>query len=420
MSSTQVSPADVDVASPDAYADGHPLDRFDALRAVSPVHWHAAWTPFAQPFWAVLRHRDVVTVSRDPATYSSEQGHVAMWDVPEYALDARRSMIDTDPPRHTRLRRLVASVFKAGRVRDYEPRVRRLVANLLDDTLRAGEVDAVAAVAKPLPITVILEILGVPQEDAPYLLELTDQLVEATSGDPVDPAAYGNTTDLRLLPFNSPAAWALQEYGSRLGRLRRAHPADDLVSSLVHAEIDGDRLTEQEFRNFFQLLVFAGNETTRSTISQGLLALGEHPDQMRRLGGGDPALFATATEEILRWASAVICFRRTATRDTILGDREVAAGDRVVLYYNAANHDPEVFDRPRVFDVGRTPNDHLAFGGGGVHHCLGAFLARLEIRVLLEELVRRGVRLAPQGPPVRVRSNFVAGIESLPVRAVSL
>lgn len=411
--------AHIDVASPSAYADGHPLDAFDRLREQAPVHWHE-WTPFDDRFWAVVSYAAVVEASRDPATFSSGVGHVAMWDIDEDALEARRSMIDSDPPQHTRLRRLVSAPFKARSVHAYEDRTRQLVGRLLDDAIAQQQVDFVPAVSAPLPINVILNILGVPAEDAPYLLELTDQLVEATSGRDIDPGAYGNTTDTRLLPFNSPAAWALQEYGSWIGAARRVDPRDDLVSALVHAEVDGDRLSEQEFRNFFQLLVFAGNETTRSTISHGILALAEHPDQMRRLAGGGPDLYATAVEEILRWASAIICFRRTATRDTVLGGREIAAGDRVVLYYNAANYDPTVFDDPQTFDIGRTPNPHLAFGGGGIHHCLGAFLARLEVRVLLEEIVRRRVRFVLDGPPIRVRSNFVSGFESLPVRAVTL
>lgn len=408
----------IDIASPDAYADGHPLDHLDRLREHSPVHWHG-WTPFNDGFWAVLRHKDVVAVSRDPTTFSSAVGHVAMWDIDQDAMDARRSMIDSDPPDHTRLRRIVSSVFKAGKVRDYQNVIRAQVGALLDAAPVGAEVDLVDALSKPLPITVILTLLGVPLDDAPYLLHLTDQLVEATSGDEIRPDAYGNTTELRLLPFGSPAAWALQEYGSSLGARRRITPADDLVSQLVHANVDGDGLSEQEFRNFFQLLVFAGNETTRTTISQGILALMQHPDQWHRLVDGDEALLTSATEEILRWASAIICFRRTATRDAVIGEQPINAGDRVVLYYNSANFDPAIFDAPRTFDVGRTPNNHLAFGGGGIHHCLGAFLARLEIRILLEELVRRRVTFEQTAPVVRVRSNLVAGVESLPVKVVA-
>lgn len=418
MSSSTHGLSPIDIASPEAYRDGHPLDAFDALRATAPVHWHE-WTPFGDRFWAVVSHAGVVEASRDPATFSSGLGHVAMWDIDEDALEARRSMIDSDPPSHTRLRRLVSAPFKARSVYAYEDLTRRLVAELLDRAVADREIDVVESISKPLPINVILNILGVPAEDAPYLLELTDQLVEATSGDSIDPTAYGNTTDTRLLPFNSPAAWALQEYGSRIGAARRAAPTDDLVSVLVHAEFDGDRLSEQEFRNFFQLLVFAGNETTRSTISHAILAFAEHPEQLDRLFDGDPELVTTAVEEILRWASAIICFRRTATRDVVLGDQEIAAGDRVVLYYNAANYDPAVFDEPRRFDVGRQVNPHLAFGGGGIHHCLGAFLARLEIRVLLEQIIRRRLRFELTGAPVRVRSNLVSGFESIPVRAVS-
>lgn len=415
--STAIS--EIDIASPDAYADGHPLDRFDLLRDRSPVHWHG-WTPFNDGFWAVLRHKDVVTVSRDPVTFSSAVGHVAMWDIDQDAMDARRSMIDSDPPEHTRLRRIVSSVFKAGKVHDYEAVIRRTVGDLLDAAPAGADIDVVDGLSKPVPIAVILTILGVPLEDARHLTHLTDELVEATSGEEIRPDAYGNTTELRLLPFGSPAAWALQEYGSSLGARRRSNPTDDLVSQLVHARVgDDDGLSEQEFRNFFQLLVFAGNETTRTTISQGILALMQHPDQWRRLLDGDEALLTAATEEIIRWASAIICFRRTATRDGFIGEQAISAGDRVVLYYNSANFDPDVFTDPRTFDVGRTPNNHVAFGGGGIHHCLGAFLARLEVRVLLEELIRRRIFFEQTGPVVRVRSNLVAGIESLPVRVVA-
>ncbi len=275
--------------------------------------------------------------------------------------------------------------------------------------------DWVAAVSAPLPINVFVSILGIPDEDAAFMVELSDALVAGTSAEPPDPHAYGNTTPLRLLPFQSPAAHAMFEYGRRIGEERRRSPTDDLVSRLVHAEVDGDRLTDQEYCNFFQVLVFAGNETTRTAMSHAILQFGENPDELERLHA-DPSLVPSAIEEIVRYASPVIHFRRTATRDTEIRGVPIRAGERVVMWYASANFDEEVFPDALRFDVGRQNGESVAFGGGGPHYCLGAFLARLELRVLLEEMIARGIRIELTGPPHRVASNFVAGIHSLPVR----
>jgi cytochrome P450 len=220
-----------------------------------------------------------------------------------------------------------------------------------------------------------------------------------------------------LLPFNSPASYALFQYARRIGEERRKNPTDDLVSRLVHAEVDGDRLTDAEYTNFFQLMVFAGNETTRTAISQAMLALMESPEQLDRLYT-DPSLIPTAVEELIRWASPVMYFRRTATRDTEIRGVPIAEGDKVVMWYVSANYDEEVYEEPYRLDVGRTPNDELSFGGGGPHYCLGAFLARLELKILLEEIIERNVRFELTGSPKRLRSNFVNGIKSMPVRVV--
>jgi cytochrome P450 len=250
------------------------------------------------------------------------------------------------------------------------------------------------------------------------MIELTDHLVEGTSDRPLDPSAYGNTTPLHLLPFNSPASWALFEYGRRIGEERRKNPADDLVSRLVQADVDGDRLSDVEYTNFFQLLVFAGNETTRSGISQGMLALMEHPGELERLAD-DPSLVPTAVEEILRFGSPVMYFRRTVMRDTEIRNVPVREGEKVVMWYVSANYDEEVFEDPYRFDVGREgPRESTSFGGGGAHYCLGAWLARLELRILLEEMLKRKLRFELNGRPRRIRTNFVNGIESMPVRVV--
>jgi cholest-4-en-3-one 26-monooxygenase len=417
MTLLQQDLAGIDIASPEVYERGVPHEQFRLLRQHDPVHWHP-WPWEGDGFWAITKYDDVVVISKDPATFSSAKGHIYLWELDEEALEVRRSLIETDPPSHSRLRRIVSSAFTPRKVKDYESFTRTITGELLDAAIEQGEVDLVKAISAPLPINVLVSILGVADEDAPMMIELTDHLVEGTSDRPLDPSAYGNTTPLHLLPFNSPASFALFEYGRKLGEQRRREPADDLVTRLVKAEVDGDSLTDVEYTNFFQLLVFAGNETTRSGISQGMLALMEHPGELDRLAA-DPALVETAVEEIIRWGSPVMYFRRTVMRDTEIRGVPVAEGDKVVMWYVSANYDEDVFEDPYRFDVGRRgPRESTSFGGGGPHYCLGAWLARLEIRVLLEEMLRRKVRFELAGTPHRIRTNFVNGIESMPVRVV--
>jgi cytochrome P450 len=408
--------SNVDIASPEVYERGVPHEAFKLLREHDPVHWHP-WPWTGGGFWALTKYEDVVSTAKDWATFSSAKGHIYLWELDDEALEVRRSMIETDPPDHTRLRRIVSSTFTPRKVREYEENTRRIASELLDAIIEQGEVDLVEALTAPMPINVLVAILGVPDKDAPYMIELTDHLVEGTTDKPLDPHAYGNTTPLHLLPFNSPAAFALFEYGRRLGEQRRAEPGDDLVSRLVTAESNGDRLTDAEFCNFFQLLAFAGNETTRTAMSQGMLTFMQFPEQLARVAV-DPELVASATEEVLRWTSPIYSFRRTAMRDTEIRGVPIRAGDKVVLWYVSANFDEEIFTDPYVFDVGRKERESTTFGIGGPHYCLGAWLARLEIRVLLEEIVRRGIRFELTGEPVRMRSNFVNGLYHLPARVV--
>jgi cytochrome P450 len=414
-----ISPADlasIDVASQERYERGVPHEEFRLLRAHDPVHWHP-WDWRGGGFWALTKHADVTQVSKDPETFSSAAGHIYLWDLEPDALEARRSLIETDGPPHARLRRIVSSAFTPKKVRDYEAYTREIAQELLDGVVARGEFDWVAGIAAPLPINVIVSILGIPDEDAEMMIDLSNHLAEGTSDIPLDPNAYGNTTPLRLLPFNSPASHALFEYGRRIGEERRRNPKDDLVSRLVHAEVDGDSLTDAEYTNFFQLMVFAGNETTRTAISQGMLALAENPDEFERIFD-EPEITDRAVEELIRWASPVMYFRRTATRDTEIRGVPIAAGDKVVMWYVSANYDEEVFEDPYRLDLGRVPNEQASFGAGGPHYCLGAFLARLEIRILLEEIRARNIRFELAGEPKRLRSNFVNGLESMPVRVV--
>lgn len=425
MSGSVASPSrresPVDVAGASQYAHDVPHEAFAELRSIPGLVWH----PYGESgFWAVTRHADVREVSRSPERFSSAIGHTNLWDLEADALQARRSIIDTDAPDHTRLRRLVSSAFTPRNIRRWEDTTRSIAAELLDDFVETGGGDWVDLVAAPLPIRVILTILGVPVEDSDFLVELSNHLVEGTSDEQsLSPDAYGNTTELRLLPFGSAASHALFEYGERLGAERRSDPRDDLVTQLVQAEEDGDRLSRDEFRNMFHVLVFAGNETTRTAITHGAMAFADHPDQWGRLaeghGADDGSLVDTAVEEVLRWATPVHHMRRTAVDDTELAGTPISAGDKVVMWYSSADRDPEAFDGPTSFDVGRADNPHHAFGGGGAHFCLGAFLARMEIRILLEEMLARDITLERTGEPVRVASNFVHGVLSVDMAPVT-
>ena len=405
----------VDVTTSSIYLDGLPHDRFTELREQPGIVWH----PYddarsSKPgFWAVTRHADVKEVSRLPEIFSSGIGHSNLWDLEADALEARRSIIDTDAPDHTRLRRLVSKAFTPRNIRVWEDTTREIAAELLDEFIAAGGGDWVEMVAAPLPIRVILSILGVPVEDSDFLVELSNYLVEGTSDQPSLPDdAFGNTTELRLLPFGSPASHALYEYAEKIGAERRDAPQEDIVTQLVLAEHEGDTLSASEYRNLFHVLVFAGNETTRTAITHGAMAFADHPDQWDRLVA-DPSLMEKAVDEVIRWATPVIHMRRTAAEDTELAGTAIAKGDKVVMWYAAANRDPEVFDDPFRFDIGREDNPHFAFGGGGPHFCLGAFLARMEIQVLLEEMVERALALECTEAAVHAPSNFVHGVLSV-------
>ena len=407
MASPATSP---DIVSPAIYLEGIPHSQFSEIMAHPGLLWH----PYQDGgFWVVSRHADTKTVSKQPKLFSSAVGHTNLWDLKADALEARRSIIDTDAPDHTRLRRLVSKAFTPRNINLWESVTREIACELLDDFQHAGGGDWVNKVAAPFPIRVILSILGVPVSDADYLVELSNYLVEGTTDKPtLAPDAFGNTTDLRLLPFRSPASHALFEYGEQLGLKRKSDPKEDVVTQLVMAEEDGNRLSAAEYRNLFHVLVFAGNETTRTAIAHGAMAFAEFPDQWKRLEI-DGEIGTTAVEELLRWATPVLHMRRTATADTELSGTPVSQGDKVVMWYSAANRDPAVYDHPFDFDVRRETNSHFSFGGGGPHFCLGAFLARMEIRILLEEMLNRKMALRQIGAPTRVASNFIHGILSV-------
>ena len=407
MTNAAISLHDVDLSDPDLYVEAVPYELFARLRREAPVHLNRR--PNGRPFWALTRYADIRMVHRDAATFSSEIGGLMLDELTREQLDARKSMLDMDPPRHDELRAPLNRRFTPRTVTVWDDRVREVARDLLDRALERGEFDFVEHVSSLMPMRVFSEVMGIPEEDQQHVVTLGNQFVGRDDPDWELPPEKQDP----MMPFGNPAAQEMFDIGRRLGAARREDPRDDLVSALVAAP-----MTDHEYDIYFLLLAVAGNETTRHSISFGLQALLEHRDQLERLRE-DPSLFKTATEEILRWATPVLQFSRTATRDVEISGTQIAAGDKVTSWYVSGNRDEEVFTDPDVFDVGRSPNPHMSFGPGGIHHCLGAHLARLEIRILFEELLKAPVELELAGPVDRLRSNFTNAIKRLPVRVIS-
>ncbi|MET0160501.1 MAG: cytochrome P450 [Acidimicrobiales bacterium] len=396
---------DIDLTDEDTWADHIPHDQFSFLRAEAPIYRHPGNTVgdrVIEDFWALTRHADVQVVNRDTTTFSSEQRGVMVSEPDEETSAHFRTMLDTDPPAHTRLRRLVNRGFTPRMVTRFEEHYAQLTSDLLAKAVAQGTFDFVTDVAAELPLMAIAEILGVPVEDRHKLFEWSNKLVGNS-----DPEYVGSADDALT------AATELYVYFNQLGEERRAEPGDDIISRLI-TEVEGDALGPHEFETFCLLLTVAGNETTRNATSHGMHALLEHPDQMQLLRD-NPELLDPAIEEILRWATPVINFRRTATCATEVGGQAIAEGDALVMYYMSANRDETVFEDPFSFDITRDPNDHIAFGGGGAHHCLGANLARLELQIIFNELLASTRSITQAGDVARLRSNFINGIKHMPV-----
>ena len=405
----------VDLNDLDMWALGVPYAEFARLRREAPVAWCEEPSPNSG-FWSVHRYADIVTASRDVATFSSARG-ISFEEPTDADMAARRTIIDTDPPDHAKLRKIVSGSFSQRAVAVYQHFVEGLTEQVLDAGLADGEFDFVDAIAKEVPIRVLARIMGLPDADLDQFIDLGDRLIANTDPDVTDVVWGRDDTDaFRRFPFRSPYGKQLWDLGRQVVRDRLRAPGDDLLSTLLRAEVDGDRLSEVDLDNFFSILVVAGNETTRIAIAQGILAFIEHPEQWERLRA-DPGLLATAADEVLRWTCPTHFMRRTATADAELGGAAVRAGDKVVLWYVSGNRDETEFAGPDVFDIGRAPNRHLSFGRGGPHLCLGVHLARLEVRVVLGALARRVERFELAGQPRRIRSNFTNGLRELPVRA---
>lgn len=413
-----LGPADADITDPDTYTQGVPHATFLRLRKEDPVSWWEE-TDGGHGFWAVTGYDDLLTVSRDVATYSSAQG-IRLEEMTPEECDARRTIMELDPPEHTRYRRLVSKPFSRREVYAYEQGIRLLARAVVDEALPLRTFDFVDRIAKQLPMRMLGRLLGIPDADGDWLVERGDALLGNTDPEMTDyPVGLSDTESFRMMPFRSPVHLDLFEYAERAAAERRANPTDDVISDLLHPMVDGEQLSELEFKNFFTLMVAAGNDTTRYSVAAGMKALLERPTVMAELTDavrrGDSALVDSAVEEIIRWGTVTMHFRRTATHDTELGGRSVKAGDKVVIWFVSADYDDTQFPDPFSFDIHRHPNDHVAFGRMSPHLCLGAQLARMEVKVLFEELLPRisGARLV--GPVERLRSNFIAGMKRLPI-----
>jgi cholest-4-en-3-one 26-monooxygenase len=400
----------IDLLDRDRFIQGIPHEWFNWLRANAPVHFHEE--PDGPGFWVITKHADVIACNRDAGTFSSDGSRGGVVGLEEREISEMEKgqaggqlMLFMDPPDHTRYRKLVNRGFTPRMIGQMEEHIRELTNGILDKTLPKGESDFVVDIAAELPLEVIAELIGVPHEDRLKIFEWSNRMIG--SEDPEYSVSEEET-------FNAQAEMFM--YAQQLAEEHRQKPSDDIITALLSAEVDGESLSDMDFNLFFMLLSVAGNETTRNAIAHGMNAFLEHPDQWDLLKSDVDKHIKGATEEILRWASPVMYFRRNATKDFQLREHTIKAGDKISLWYISANRDEDVWADPFTFDITRDPNPHIAFGGGGPHFCLGAQLARMEIAVLFEELVRRVDHIEGLAAPDRLRSNFIGGIKHLPVR----
>ncbi len=389
----------IDLYDPHSFAEAVPHDQLTWLRENDPVHWHDE--PGGTGFWNLTKYHDIVRASKDWRTYSSAKGSNIRDADGGYEL----AMVNQDPPYHEKLRKIVSKGFQPKLVSDLEPKIRGIVRDILDRVASKGECDFVTEVSAELPLDVIAEMMGVPPEDRHKVIEWSNTMI-AQGEDP----EYGSSMDDATRAFIE-----MSQLVNALADERLEDPQEDLITRIIEGDVDGEKLNRLEFDVFMVLLAVAGNETTRNLISGGMLALIENPDQRAKLMA-DPSLIPSAVEEMLRWVTPVLHFRRTATCDAEVRGTKIKTGDKVLLWYISGNRDADVFEDPFRFDVTRDPNPHMTFGAGGPHFCLGFSLAQLEIRIMFEELFRRLPDIELNGNVERMHSNFVNGIRHMPVR----
>jgi len=404
----------VSIVDPDTYVNGVPHEVFQHLRDNDPVHWTEE--PDGRGFWSLTRYDDVIEASHSVDIFSSAKG-IRLEDMTEEELEARRTMMEMDRPEHTTLRRMVSQPFHRRNVQEYDDMLRGLARELIDDVKGVEQFDFVKELARKLPMRMLGKILGIPDEDGPWLVAAGDALIGNSDPEFTEfPVGLTDTDEYRLLPFRSPVSQKLFEFAGKMRDEKRKNPGMDVTTDLLQPTREGDLLSDLEFKNFFTLMVAAGNDTTRYTAAAGMYALLEHPEQMAKLMADPKGLTDTAVEEMLRWGSVTMHFRRTATQDTEMGGKQIKAGDKVCLWFISADYDERQFPDPYTFDITRTPNDHMAFGLKSPHKCLGEHLARLELKVLFEELLPQVNDIQLDGEIDRLRSNFISGIKRLPIR----
>jgi cytochrome P450 len=393
----------INLIDPEYFArHGHPWDQYEWLRANAPVFWHDE--PDGPGFWAITKYEDIRSISRTPKVFSSYETGVMLPDPDPMGLYAQRlMMLNMDPPQHDRFKLLVSRGFTPKNAPLLRPRIEELAREILDSAMKKNSLDFVSEIAGRLPSGLIAELMGMPREDGERLYDLTE--IMHTNDDAVAPP------EVKMA-----AVGEMLAYGQSVADIKRKTPGDDLATILVNAEVDGDRLTDEDFQWFFLLLVNAGGDTTRNLLAAGLQLLFEHPDQRAKLMSNLDGHLATAIEEMLRFSTPVSHFKRTVMEDTTIRGQHIKAGERVVMFYGSANRDEDIFESPNTFDITRDPNPHVAFGAGGPHLCLGMHVARVELAVMFKELLTLMPNIRSDGEFERMHSSFIAGIHSMPVK----
>ncbi len=410
-----MEPVLADITSHDTFVEGVPHETFEWLRANDPVHWTEE-SDGGRGFWSVTRYDDVLSVSRNSDVYSSRLG-IRLEDMDDEETEARRTLMEMDAPEHTQLRRLVSRPFSPKSVAEYEDAVREIAVEILEKLRGQTEFDFVQAISRELPMRMLGRLLGLPNDDLDWLVQRGDALIGNSDPeftdyvvDKVDTSAYAK------LPFRSPVSLELFEYAAQALEDRRITPTMDILSKLLEPTVDGESLDDLALKNFFTLMVAAGNDTTRYSITHALTEMSERPEIWAAIPTMETPELKTLVDEMLRRSSVTMHFRRTVMQDTELGGKQLKKGDKVVMWFISANYDENHWGNPFEFDFRRSPNQHVSFGLQSPHLCLGAHLARLEMRVIFEEMAKRWTKVEVNGKTERFRSNFISGIKYLPVK----